>query len=73
MRTVQINGATSAPFPQPEALQRSRVLGRVDVSESVADLVASLVYGTDRRDDFALLAGMTASRTASSNLGVAHG
>lgn len=73
MHTVQINGAINAPSPQPEALQRFRVLGRVDVSQSVADVVASLCFGIRRRDDVGFLADLTTSRTATSGMGTLHG
>ena len=72
MRSDHHFGAGSAP-PELEALQRARVLGRIEASAAVADVVAMLAYGAPRRDDFVLLADLTASRTATSNLGVAHG
>ena len=65
MRSDSFSGASSAPSVSAEFLQRSRISARVGVSPAVADVVASLAFGTRRRGDLGALASLTAERTAS--------
>ncbi len=58
-------GASGASAVAPEFLQRSRISARVGVSPAVADVMASLAFGTDRRGDVVDLLALTTDRTAS--------
>jgi hypothetical protein len=65
MRSGQFSSVTTALPVSAEFLQRSRISARIGVSPAVADVVASLAFGTRRRGDFGALASLTAERTAS--------
>jgi hypothetical protein len=62
-------GAAAPPLLHPEALQAARIAARVNVSASVAQVMASLAFGAEQRDHDVMLAGLTAERTSTSMLG----
>ncbi len=64
MQTTSITGATASPAI--EALQAARIVSRVRVSAAVADVLARLAYGTERRDHDLLLVGVVAERVGAS-------
>ena len=69
MRSGQFSSAATALPVSAEFLQRSRISARVGVSPAVADVVASLAFGTRRRGDLGALANLTAERVGSSASG----
>jgi hypothetical protein len=69
MRSDLFPGATMAPPVSAEFLQRSRISARIGVSPAVADVVASLAFGTSRRGDLGALASLTAERVGASTTG----
>lgn len=69
MKHVRIPGAAPVPTVALEFLQRSRISARIGVSPAVADVVASLAFGTRRRGDLGALASLTAERVGSSTTG----
>jgi hypothetical protein len=66
MSSVHFSSATTAPPVIPPSLQTARIAARVNVSASVAQVMASLAFGAERRDHDVMLAGLTADRIGTS-------
>ena len=62
MSSVHFSSATTAPPIIPPSLQTARIAARVNVSASVAQVMAALAFGAERRDHDVMLAGLVVER-----------
>ena len=69
MSIFQAIGTAAPPLLHPEALQAARVAARVNVSASVAQVMAYLAFGAERRDHDVMLADLTVERVGAFTTG----